>query len=65
MGRPPLGKRAMTPAERQRKRRTGSIAKPEAKATLVRTIRKLQARIRELEAQLEEAQGAAKTGRAR
>jgi hypothetical protein len=54
----------MTGAERQRKLRTGSAAKPRVKAKADK-IRELQARIAELEAQLEEAQAAAKKGRAR
>src|SRR5262245_49504173 len=50
MGRPPLGERAMTPAEKQRRyreRKFGAVTKPAAK-----TVKRLEARVRELEAQL-------------
>ena len=47
MGRPPIGKRAMTATERQRRWRAKS-PKPAASARTV--SRSLQARIRELEA---------------
>jgi len=52
MGRPPIGKRAMTATERQRRWRTRSRAnKPAPKpAASVRTVEQLQARVRELEA---------------
>ena len=52
MGRPPIGKRAMTATERQRRWRTKSRAnKPAPKpAASVRTVEQLQARVRELEA---------------
>src|SRR6478672_4927510 len=52
MGRPPIGKRAMTATERQRRWRAKSRAnKPAPKPTAsVRTVERLQARVRELEA---------------
>jgi hypothetical protein len=52
MGRPPIGKRAMTATERQRRWRAKSRAsKPAPKpAASVRTVEQLQARVRELEA---------------
>ena len=52
MGRPPIGKRAMTATERQRRWRAKSRAnKPAPKpAASVRTVERLQARVRHLEA---------------
>ena len=52
MGRPPIGKRAMTATERQRRWRAKSRAnKPAPKpAASVRRVERLQARVRQLEA---------------
>ena len=52
MGRPPIGKRAMTATERQRRWRLKSRAnKPAPKpAASVKTVARLQARVRQLEA---------------
>jgi hypothetical protein len=62
MGRPPIGKRAMSAAERQRKLRTGSPTKPKVKA-MAAEIRELKARIAELEVQLARAQAKLKARR--
>jgi hypothetical protein len=58
MGRPPIGKRAMTSTERSRRYRAGLATKPtatkpsaDANAELKRRIRELEARIRELESE--------------
>ena len=52
MGRPPIGKRAMTATERQRRWRAKSRANKSTSkpAASVRTVEQLQARVRELEA---------------
>jgi hypothetical protein len=51
MGRPPIGKKAMTAAERQRRYRAGLTAKP-APTGKDREIARLKARVRDLEAQI-------------
>ena len=50
MGRPPIGKRAMTATERQRRWRAKSRANKPAPKPAVRTVKQLQARVRQLEA---------------
>ena len=50
MGRPPIGKRAMTATERQRRWRAKSRANKPAPKPAARTLKQLQTRVRQLEA---------------